>query len=403
MLVAGLLGAGTAPAEARTVTPQVAYHRWSSTKALAAGTTSGTRVASGSVRLARATKSVSYQGHWYDAATWTSHWTSAGFGADSLVASWNAITPTGTWLKVQVRGRTTTGRTGSWDTVAYWASGDSRIKRASRSSQSDDYARVATDTVVLNGTSRYSTYKVRAVLLRPRGSSTTPRLDSIGVVASANAKAARRTSTTTMTRTTELAVPRYSQMIHAGEYPAWDGGGEAWCSPTSTTMVLRYFGSGPTKGQYAWVRPSYKNRFVDHAARYTYDHRYEGTGNWAFNTAYAGTFGMDAFVTRMTGLRDAEAFIKAGIPVVASIAFSRGGLSGAPISVTSGHLLVISGFTKAGNVIVRDPAGSNKSAVRRVYDRGQLERAWVKGSGGTAYVIRPAAKKLPKGAGSSRW
>ncbi len=196
-----------------------------------------------------------------------------------------------------------------------------------------------------------------------------------------------------MTKTKELAVPMSSQMIHKGEYPEWGGGGEAWCSPTSTSMVMRYFGKGPTAADYAWT--SFQDGFVDHAARYTFDYAYDGTGNWPFNTAYAARHSLDAFVTRLYTLRDAEAFINAGIPLVASIAFGKGELDGAPISSTPGHLVVIRGFTSAGSVIVNDPAASKNSTVRRVYNRAQFEKAWQRGSGGVVYVIRPDQPGAP--------
>jgi hypothetical protein len=193
-----------------------------------------------------------------------------------------------------------------------------------------------------------------------------------------------------------LDVPRYSQMIHRGEFPKYGGGGEAWCSPTSTAMVLGYYGRLPAPSSYAWVGPR-TDPWVDEVARRTYDHAYKGTGNWPFNTAYAARLAGKAFVTRLRSLREAERFIVAGLPVVASISFGRGELDGAPISATSGHLLVIVGFTRTGNVVVNDPAASNASGVRRVYKRGQLERAWLGGSGGTTYVIHDAAHPLPGG------
>src|SRR6185503_10450772 len=42
------------------------------------------------------------------------------------------------------------------------------------------------------------------------------------------------------------AVRQYSQETHRGEFPEYDGGGEAWCSPTSTAMILKYWGTGPS-------------------------------------------------------------------------------------------------------------------------------------------------------------
>jgi hypothetical protein len=97
---------------------------------------------------------------------------------------------------------------------------------------------------------------------------------------------------------------------------------------------------------------------------------------------------------------------------VASVSFSSGQLSGAPISATNGHLLVIVGFTPSGDVVVNDPAASTDSGVRRTYDRGQFEDAWLKrypsgsslrGSGGMVYVIYDDAHPLPDRDGNRNW
>ena len=61
-------------------------------------------------------------------------------------------------------------------------------------------------------------------------------------------------------------------------------------------------------------------------ARRTYDASYEGTGNWPFNTAYAASRGLHAFVTRLRSLAEAETLVAAGIPVIASVSFSAGAL-----------------------------------------------------------------------------
>jgi hypothetical protein len=172
----------------------------------------------------------------------------------------------------------------------------------------------------------------------------------------------------------------------------------------------------PPRRQYRWVDRSYPDRVVAHVARMTYDDGFGGTGNWSFNTSYAasrvGAGGGGAFVTRLRSLTEAQRFIAAGIPLIASITFSSGELSGAPISSTSGHLLVIVGFTKSGDVVVNDPAASSRAGVRRTYDRGQFEDAWLKryasgsslrGSGGMVYVVHDAAHPLPDRGDNRNW
>ena len=223
--------------------------------------------------------------------------------------------------------------------------------------------------------------------MRPVGAKTTPTLEAVNGTQATYATRTTTTSSTTMTKTKELAVPMSSQMIHKGEYPSGVAAARRGARRPRPRWSCATSARARRAADYSWT--SYQDGYVDHAARYTFDYAYDGTGNWPFNTAYAARHSLDAFVTRLYTLRDAEAFIKAGIPLVASIAFGKGELDGAPITSTPGHLLVIRGFTSAGSVIVNDPAASKNSTVRRVYSRAQFEKAWQRGSGGVVYVIRP--------------
>lgn len=164
-----------------------------------------------------------------------------------------------------------------------------------------------------------------------------------------------------------LSVPGLSQMI----YP---GGGEVWCSPTSVSMLLGFWGK-PVR--------------VPDAAQSTYDSAYDGFGNWPFNTAYAATHGMQAFVTRLGSLRDAEAFLQRGVPLALSVRFRAGELPGAPLSWSNGHLMVLVGFDAQGNPILNDPAAKSDASVRRTYPRAVFERLWLNHAGGMSYVIAP--------------
>jgi len=389
---------GAAPAVGPRSTParQIAHTQWDTPEQLAVGAVAGgARVVDGRVALTPGAAT----------GSWRSPWTRPTFALTELVASWSARTPGDSDLRVQVRGRAA-GRTSSWDTLALWAAGDTYVQRRTFSGQTDDLGSVAVDT--WRAPTGAAAYQLRVVLSRrvpPGGSSLgrSPSLDTVGAVASRLPDTTDvPTSRPGVARGILLNVPRYSQMVHDGEYPQYGGGGEAWCSPTSTSMVLGYYGALPRPRAYSWVSPSYSERWVDHAARMTYDHDYDGTGNWPFNTAYAAGLAGHGFVTRLHSLRDAEVLVKAEIPVVASIAFAPGQLDGAPIGASNGHLVVIVGFTPTGDVIVNDPAAQRDGGVRRTYDRGQFEDAWLPRSGGTAYVITDGAHPLPAG-GNGAW
>src|SRR5205823_2662514 len=105
-LAAALLTvAGPAAAAEKPAYP-VAYHAF----ALSSGATSGTVVdRSGALVLAKTglttvsyADSFGYAPRDYQAGTWTSPWQPTSFGFMELVSSWNAATPAGTWIQVEM-------------------------------------------------------------------------------------------------------------------------------------------------------------------------------------------------------------------------------------------------------------------------------------------------------------
>ena len=161
----------------------------------------------------------------------------------------------------------------------------------------------------------------------------------------------------------------------------YKGGGEVWCSPTSTSMILAYHGV---------------NLSVPEAASATYDAAYDGTGNWPFNTAFAAEHGLRALVTRLPSLSEAERYIAAGIPLGVSLGWKAGELPGAAVASSSGHLMVLVGFDAQGNPVLNDPAAPSDAGVRRSYPRAAFERLWLSHSGGLAYLISKPAQALPQ-------
>jgi len=329
--------------------------------------------------------------------SWTGPWVEPGFDVEELIPSWNAETPPGSVVEVELEARTHVGYETGWYPLGRWAYDDAAFERTSVAGREDEFGRVDIDT--FRAATRLAAYRLRLTLSAAGAGAPTVRL--VGAVASAGGNPPPAESTPGDSAGVELAVPPYAQSIHAGEYPRYGGGGASWCSPTATAMVMAYWDAGPTPTDYAWVDPSIADPWVDHAARFTFDYGYAGTGNWPFNTAYAGHFGLEAFVTRLRSLREAELFVTAGIPLVASIAAAPGELDGFLLPQgTDGHLVVVVGFTPDGSPIVNDPAATSNATVRRVYDRSQLERAWLDGSGGVVYVIRGPGAQVPPSRGN---
>lgn len=346
----------------------------------------------------------------FDIATWTSPERESAVAAGELIASWNVDTPEGTWVQVEIQGRYSDGETTPWFIMGRWAAGDGDIARASVNQQGDSRSTVYTDTLSVDDpeATRLTAFRLRVILHRLAGTEATPRVWRLGAMTSHVPNRYEVPETVPgVASGIELEVPRYSQSIHAGRYPEYGGGGQAWCSPTSSQMVLEYFGRTVDPEDLAWVNPDYEDPQICHAARSTYDNEYDGCGNWPFNAAYAGAFDdIEAIITRLDSLADAEALIAAGFPIITSQSFLEEELDGAGYG-TAGHLMVVIGFTEDGDVIANDPASPSNDAVRRVYNRRQFENIWLRtrrkdangndasGSGGVCYLYRERGQQWP--------
>ncbi|MBN8248135.1 MAG: C39 family peptidase [Verrucomicrobia bacterium] len=178
----------------------------------------------------------------------------------------------------------------------------------------------------------------------------------------------------------DLPVPVRSQ----AEFPE---GVTRWCSPTSTTMLMAYWGE--QRGRADWI-PT-----VPETVRGVFDPGWEGTGNWPFNMAFAGAHrDLNAVVARWEGLPDLERWVAAGLPAAASVSYAL--LKGrAAAESGDGHLVVVRGWTAAGDVRVNDP-GVRRERVERVFPRGDFDRAWAH-SGRTVYLVWPDGQPLPEG------
>ena len=283
---------------------------------------------------------------------------------DELIPSWNALTPAGSSLTLEVRpaGASRFYSFGTWQSAA---------GRSSLDGQSDSFGQMLTDTLRLAKPSTAFEYRLtlQAKSARPSLSllafNTSRRSERLsGLGASGNRALWNKL----------VEVPQRSQMVYKN-------GGEVWCSPTSTSMILSYYGV---------------NISVPDAAKATYDTAYDGTGNWPFNTAFAAEQGLRALVTRLPNLRGAEAYIAAGIPLGVSLGWKKGELPGAAIAESSGHLMVLVGFDTLGNPVLNDPAAPGDAGVRRTYPRAAFEKLWLSHSGGLVYLISKPGQALPQ-------
>ncbi|MDQ2692801.1 MAG: peptidase C39 family protein [Chloroflexota bacterium] len=348
--------------------------------------------ASGALELDQATAKVEsdpypagtyYGGNYYNGGSFflgeaTSPQIKTAFNFREAIPSWNALTPAGTWLEVQFRARYGE-RWSKWYVLGIWAADDSTVRRHSVKEQGDADGFVAADTFISSNKEESSdTSQLKLRLFSVEGDAT-PVASNLSVAYSTPKPAFGHVTRGNPDRwNTHLHVLQCSQMV----YP---NGGNVWCSPTSLSMVLSYWDG------YPGPREPRVRSFVEGV----FDWIYDGHGNWPFNTAFAAALGYEGYIVRLRSLERVEEFVAAGIPVITSIAWGKGELTGADVEGSDGHLMVVVGFDSAGNPIVNDPAAPTDESVQRTYLRTEFEPLWLRASGGTVYLIYPPGTNVP--------
>lgn len=292
--------------------------------------------------------------------TWTSTAHGPEFALTEIVASWQAAAPGASWVETQLSVRM--GSSWSpWFSMGRWAFDDQAIKRTSNPHQDNAFSFISVDTWFPHSGDSASAYHLRE---RLHGSADArPTIRQVAAVAFDSQQPSYHPSRTTMSRTVDLDAPGSQQLRSLPPDDVFN-------------RHCRRDGAG------------------DWAAIHTYDESYDGTGNWAFNTAYASHYGLDGSVRQYDSLVPLEDWVRRGVPAVVSIAWDntsdnqRMHLDGADIDATGGHLIVVRGFTADGSVIANDPASPTNAAVRHVYRREQFEFRWQHASAGAVYLIK---------------
>jgi len=285
---------------------------------------------------------------------------------DEAVISWNVEPADGAGLGIEAQAWLGDGSPGSenrwtrWYRLGDWSlDGEVPVRRTSVAGETDADGRVNTDTLAL----RKPGWGVRVrVRLLGTLAKEPVRLRWITVALGDSRKVIEPREPYRRAWGTTLEVPERSQVAYLD--------GQAWCSPTSVSMILGWWAQRLN-------RPELE-RDVPEVARGVDDPGWPGTGNWPFNTAYAGSFPkMRACACWLRDLRDVEKLIARGIPVVLSVNAPM--LRGKPRLPNHGHLVIAVGFTDEGDVVVNDPWARLEEGqrVRRIYRREHVESAWA--------------------------
>jgi uncharacterized protein YvpB len=305
----------------------------------------------------------------------------SGLAWDQFVLSWNAETPPSTRIRFEARG-IYPDHTTKYYTMGFWSNGDGPQMRESVNGQKDADGDVDTDTLIIKQPG--AKVQIRTTLYGPQegsppASSALPTIRFLGL-----------NFCDTKTKHSPLPPNRkaWGKLIDVPERCQLSyKNGDVLCSATSTSMMLAHWSK-------SLKRPELDHD-VDEVAKGVFDNVWHGTGNWPFNTAYAGNQpGIRAYITRFSDVSELEDWIAAGIPVVCSVSYKL--LKGMDKPEASGHIVVCVGFTKDGDVIMNDPWAHLEKGekVRKTFLRKNLIAGWGH-SHNTVYLIYPEGAKLP--------
>lgn len=293
---------------------------------------------------------------------------------NALIVSWNATAPAGSYLKVDARA-ISPGHTTKFYSLGHWTPDNQAFPRASVSGQKDDDGDVAVDTLNLN--QAVNTVQIRLTLGGTNGA--LPTLKFLGLSFS-------------NTKITPAILPpnraAWGKIIPTIErsQKSYEGG-NGWCSPTSVSMALARWGTVSNRPEWSLDAPEVAAGVRDNNFK-------KATGNWSFNTAFAGSLpGMRSYVTRLGDISELEDWIAAGIPVIISARWDL--LKDGRPDDFNGHLTVCHGFTENGDLVINDPWTDLKvERVQHIYKRENVIRAWAT-SHNTVYLVFPENTKLP--------
>jgi hypothetical protein len=312
-----------------------------------------------------------------------------GFDWNEAIVSWNVTNPERARFKVEAQVKEI------WYVLADWSGDMTKGPRASVPNQKNEEGEVQTDVlhlkkpadslslrITMNQATEGAVPQVKLLTVCFSNTDVKPTEDDgplkVGKILETPQKAQGPYEFGKLSYKPEKVSPAFESWFKTVK-------GAQYCSPASVCMALGYWAQKLDRQDLAVDMPE--------VVAGVFDEKYPGTGNWPFNAAYAGSFdGMRSYVTRLRGIRDLEALIDAGVPVICSVAHNLLLGNGKPAG-GDGHLVVLIGFDASGDPVFNDPGKTDQ--VRRTYKRADFRKAWDN-SGRTVYICHPEGMKLPR-------
>lgn len=310
----------------------------------------------------------------------------------NLVPSWNADTPPGTAVEVQVR--VAAGRRWSrWFSFGRWSP---FINRESPELQKCELARCNGETITMLDTETGGQNAQIRIFLYTNNAEVSPRVRLLALCAEEASAAPWDGDATNRV----LPLPAYSCLVRD---PSIAG---RIATPTSLTMLMNRWG---------------KDLLPEEVARSMYDTGMGSFGNIAFSSAVAGAFGFSCYA-RYCGIGPIRREVRLGRAVAAQVRYRAPALaqrteeeeaaleknwdSDLPVLPgatydSSGHLVIVHGFVLQNDeqmVLMHDPISPTNQAVPRCIPLAKFAEIYT----GLSFVLYPPPHQWERPAGYAK-
>ena len=290
---------------------------------------------------------------------------------DCVVGSWACITNEKATAELEV----SICINGTWTkyfTYGNWGLGLNNLYY----NQDDTLAKMSVDEIMVKS-AKASAVKYRITLRRDSVTTESPKLSLVAMTLEfTDSSYVYGVTTDILPMNADNDLPKLYQ------YDVKEVGGSI-CSATTTTMLLKYkgfdFSEEAKTYAYANTWGVYEHGYMANLVA-DRGHNSPTFGNWTYNMATAGAFGVDSYVARMYSWDEMREYLANHGPLGCSIKSSNGEFG----YTTNGHLIVVRGYRINENgdtiVICNDPAV--KSVYYEVTLR-QLMLCWR----GVVYIL----------------
>ncbi len=331
------------------------------------GTLNGTEKSTGGIRLERNEVTLRFA----KKGTYTSPVFRNKFPFNELLPSWNVTLPGETGFRIDLR-LSNNGK--QWSPWLYLGSdGITESTEKDDKITSHDDILVDVDYILMDNTKWFTQFRVSLFSKNGHDSSilhhiTLSYSNSMKDMAIWEQYADSRDDLTSVPASICLNVPYISQLTAPEDIKL------ATCCAASVAMVLNYWG---------------RKISFEEVIEVNYDTEYKIYGNWPKTAQTLWRYGLHSCVRRYRNFQQVYDTLKKGIPIIASLQVKKGELTSAAIyTETKGHILVIHGMDRRGNILVCDPWANNEKEGKRPYKKSEMQAIWLD-KGGVGIIGAP--------------